>query len=142
MSTLSIYNYFELTTDEGDTFEGGSRTTPKTITLTDGIIFEKRTTVDDATAAGDVVTLWTSSESGFTSFEFLYFEADEDCLLELNNGTEIAVFQINANVPLMLGHDDMDAAALDGGGLETALITNIEVEGLTDDTRVRLVLMK
>lgn len=138
MSTLNIYEMFSIVTDEGDTYGGGSRTVAKTMTV-DGYTYEGRNVL--ATAL-DVDVLWVAGDGGMDSFDFLYFEADKDCLLELEDGNSVShVLQVNANVPLMLGHDDIDDTALGGSGLVASLIVNIEVEALSDATRVRLVLI-
>lgn len=105
----------------GVTKEYGSTTVPVELNLADGHVFETRAQIDDD-YHDDV--LWNSGEGGLDKFELLWFESDADVFLELRTdmvADEYLIFEVQANVPLILTSDDMaghdTAARFDGAVL-------------------------
>ena len=142
--TLNIYTNFEVTMPEGDTYEGGSRTVAKTLTVA-GDVHESRVTVADNYTEQ---VMWTTGDGGISTFDFLYCESDADILLNFKQaGAEYATVNVNANVPLILGSDDFLAVVLQGDAapetlVAMALITaKNNVADAAGDAHVRLVLI-
>lgn len=138
--TISLYNYLTVTTDTGEVKTAGSLTTPVSVSLASEKLIDSTVVL---ASDGDQVTLWDANDFGLGTFSFLYVEADKAIAIELQNdaGTaENAVLEIAANVPFILGSDELDATALSGAWATGDLIDHIEIEALSDATTVRFIL--
>lgn len=121
MATLSAIQHFTMTLADGSTFEVGSKTTPQTVTLTNGTVVEIVDVIADN--YGEDV-LWTAGGGGLDSFEALMFYADEDVWLEfrtdLGAGAQYIVRKFSGGVWHLWTADDIASAAasvLDGAVL-------------------------
>ncbi len=105
--SVKIFQHFEINIG-GELKEGGSRTVAEEI-LVDGHVFEVRTQIDDAF---EEEVLWTTADGGIADFDFLWFESDADVFLELRNTMspdEFLLFEVSADIPLILSSDDIGA---------------------------------
>ena len=111
--TINIYEYFEVTFDDGEVKEGGSKTVAKTISAAGDVYEVKQNLASD----GDLQVLWTIdvADRGIADFDFLWFETDKDCMVELtydetgdDDGKESHAFIVNASTPFILGADEGD----------------------------------
>lgn len=135
--TINVYEYFEVTFDDGEVKEGGSRTVANTISA-DGEVLERKLSLDD----GDSAALWDDSDSALSDFDFLWIETDTDCDIEISNnsGAEMHSFTLSSSTPFILGRDDADAIDITASDVADQ-IDEINVRGLTDGTNVRMVLI-
>lgn len=150
MAILSLTQHFTLTIG-GENKEAGSLITPQEITV-DGLVFECRTTV--ATEYLDEV-LWTTGNGNIDTFDFLWFESDQDVFLELRNTMvpdEFLLFEVKANIPFVLASDNIagydtttrfdDAALIEGTDWDQAdqiTVQNNTTGGSTATVRLILI---
>jgi hypothetical protein len=146
MATLDVYMRFE-TAINGVPVTGGSRSTPREITVGDDYI-DRRNTLTAATTWD----AWLGgSEEAVTSFVFGWVESDVDGVLveqtcDANNGVGRVQFvnEVRAGIPFVIPIDDSIAAHTADFGAGTAdVIDTIRIRnptGAATDAKVRLVL--
>jgi len=108
MANVNLYTKFDYTDADGNLYPDGSTTTAKTITITNGEIFDRTYKV----ATGTIKEIL--SDDLITTFDFLYIESDQAAEIQLvctqggsaptlQNGW---VVKLNAGVPFVLHNDD------------------------------------
>ena len=108
MANVNLYTKFDFTDADGNLYSDGSTTTAKTITITNGEIFDRTYKVANSTIKEIL------NDDLIGSFDFLYIESDQAAEIQLictqggsaptlQNGW---VVKLNAGVPFVLANDD------------------------------------
>ena len=133
MANVNLYTKFDYTDADGNLYSDGSTTTAKTISITNGEIFDRTYKIATGTGAAVGATGGPTeilSNDLITSFDFLYIESDLAAEIQLictEGGTLSGgniengwVVKLNAGVPFVLHNDDsrnmgnMDAGFSEG----------------------------
>jgi hypothetical protein len=108
MANVNLYTKFDFTDADGNLYSDGSTTTAKTITITNGEIFDRTYKIASSTITEIL------SDAKIATFDFLYIESDQAAEIQLvctqggsaptlQNGW---VVKLNAGVPFVLANDD------------------------------------
>ena len=108
MANVNLYTTFAFTDADGNLYSDGSTTTAKTITITNGEIFDRTYKIASSTITEIL------SDAKIATFDFLYIESDQAAEIQLvctqggsaptlQNGW---VVKLNAGVPFVLANDD------------------------------------
>ena len=108
MANVNLYTKFDFTDADGNMYSDGSTTTAKTITITNGEIFDRTYKIASSTITEIL------SDAKIATFDFLYIESDQAAEIQLvctqggsaptlQNGW---VVKLNAGVPFVLANDD------------------------------------
>ena len=108
MANVNLYTKFDFTDADDNLYSDGSTTTAKTITITNGEIFDRTYKVANSTIKEIL------NDDLIGSFDFLYIESDQAAEIQLictqggsaptlQNGW---VVKLNAGVPFVLANDD------------------------------------
>lgn len=107
MSTLRLTHYTEVTGADGSVHRLGDLSTPDTITVGDGIIWNAEFSI----ANGNTAELFDVADD-LGDFDFLIVLSDQDINLQIvidddgNNGESFIVIGLLADIPFILGTDD------------------------------------
>ena len=110
MANVNLYTKFDFTDADGNLYSDGSTTTAKTITVTNGEIFDRTYVVESGTSNLKQIL----NNDLIASFDFLYIESNAAAEIQLicteggsaptlQNGW---VVKLNAGVPFVLANDD------------------------------------
>ena len=108
MANVNLYTKFDFTDADGNLYSDGSTTTAKTITITNGEIFDRTYKIASSTITEIL------SDAKIATFDFLYIESDQAAEIQLvctqggsaptlQNGW---VVKLNAGGPFVLANDD------------------------------------
>ena len=108
MANVNLYTKFDFTDADGNLYSAGSTPTAKTITITNGEIFDRTYKIASSTITEIL------SDDKIATFDFLYIESDQAAEIQLvctqggsaptlQNGW---VVKLNAGVPFVLANDD------------------------------------
>ena len=108
MANVNLYTKFDFSDADGNLYSDGSTTTAKTITITNGEIFDRTYKIASSTITEIL------SDAKIATFDFLYIESDQAAEIQLvctqggsaptlQNGW---VVKLNAGVPFVLANDD------------------------------------
>ena len=108
MANVNLYTKFDFTDADGNLYSDGSPTPAKTITITNGEIFDRTYKIASSTITEIL------SDDKIATFDFLYIESDQAAEIQLvctqggsaptlQNGW---VVKLNAGVPFVLANDD------------------------------------
>ena len=110
MANVNLYTKFDFTDADGNLYSDGSTTTAKTITITNGEIFDRTYKIASSTITEIL------SDAKIATFDFLYIESDQAAEIQLvcNEGGTLSsdniengwVVKLNAGVPFVLANDD------------------------------------
>tara|TARA_Y100000004_G_scaffold123290_1_gene138595 strand:+ start:163 stop:654 length:492 start_codon:yes stop_codon:yes gene_type:complete len=110
MANVNLYTKFDFTDADGNLYSDGSTTTAKTITITNGEIFDRTYKIASSTITEIL------SDDKIATFDFLYIESDQAAEIQLvcNEGGTLSsdniengwVVKLNAGVPFVLANDD------------------------------------
>ena len=119
MANVNLYTKFDYTDADGNLYSDGSTTTAKTISITNGEIFDRTYKIATGTGAAVGATGGPTeilSNDLITSFDFLYIESDLAAEIQLictEGGTLSGgniengwVVKLTAGVPFILSNDD------------------------------------
>tara|TARA_B100001059_G_scaffold154097_1_gene153785 strand:+ start:340 stop:804 length:465 start_codon:yes stop_codon:yes gene_type:complete len=108
MANVNIYAKFDYTDADGNVYSDGSLTTAKTISITNGEIFDRTYRIESTTLTEIL------SDSTLSSFDFLWIESDQLAEIQLvcsqgNSAPNLVnawVVKLNAGLPFVLHNDD------------------------------------
>ena len=107
-TNVNLYTKFDYTDADGNLYSDGSTTTSKTISVTNGEIFDRTYKIEHTTLTEIL------SDSKIATFDFLYIESDQAAEIQLvctQGGSAPTlvngwVVKLNAGVPFVLANDD------------------------------------
>ena len=112
MANVNLYTKFDFTDADGNLYSDGSTTTAKTITVTNGEIFDRTYVVESGTSNLKQIL----NNDLIASFDFLYIESNTAAEIQLvcNEGGTTGssnlengfCIKLNAGVPFVLHNDD------------------------------------
>ena len=122
-TNVNLYTKFDYTDADGNLYSDGSTTTSKTISVTNGEIFDRTYKVTNTTLTEIL------SDSKIATFDFLYIESDQAAEIQLvcNEGGTTGssnlengwVVKLNAGVPFVLANDDSRNQAGSASNIDT-----------------------
>ena len=111
MANVNLYTKFDYTDAAGNVYSDGSLTTPKTITVATGHIFDRTYVIANPSAITEIL-----NDDLIGTFDFLWIESDQFGEIQLvcnQGGTTGAsnlvnawVVKLAANTPFVLHNDD------------------------------------
>ena len=111
MANVNLYTKFDYTDDDGNVYSDGSLTTPKTIAVSNGYIFDRTYVISDPSTATEIL-----NDDLIATFDFLYIESSQFGEIQLvcnqggtsgsSNGVNAWVAKLNAGIPYVLHNDD------------------------------------
>lgn len=119
---LRVYEQMEVGIGS-DTFKCGSRSAPKEVTLTNGIVFDVKTQI----AVNGMWSAWDSTQTP-TQWDVLFISSDQDIYVEFLAGSVTFAKAVTSGFPLILSQRSTGQGAYTGyntsdmtGGAETAI---------------------
>jgi len=111
MANVNLYTKFDYTDDDGNVYSDGSLTTPKTIAVSNGYIFDRTYVISDPSTVTEIL-----NDDLIATFDFLYIESSQfgEIQLVCNEGGTLSsdniengwVVKLNAGIPYVLHNDD------------------------------------